>query len=841
MRAQDVDSTLPGSGLQDQAFADMIEMRDDSSSSKARRPPPPLPPRQNSSLSTVYADPPPSYDSLPAMDMSNSHPWMGRDQRSDSMSKSDPWMGRDQRSDSMESLLPSDTNQQNERRRLLLIYIHGFMGNETSFRSFPAHVHHLLTTLLAASHVVHTKVYPRYRSKRNISFARDDFSRWLEPHEDPKTDVVLLGHSMGGLLAAEVAIVSPPPPANRALKHRILGIINFDVPFLGMHPGIIKSGLASIFSPAEKPQDNALSPQLTPVENGSGSTSGASFPTPPHRRSDGIWTPAQGDPNYDPSFTNDVVLPMRKGWRNAWHFVNKHSGNLTVATKQLVTSHMEFGGAMANYSELKSRYARIRALEEEDGAVRRSIAGNEQTPPRVRFINYYTASTGRLKTAKTPETPLSPDGSSSKLSLATASTLDMNNEDVRSAGVDGSAFDTPSPGISIEEYRSDGSILKGQPIREDETFDGEDWEDAAETMIVGEPEPMTTHEPMPIDSGDEDVPPRVDLPVRTSTLESTTSMLSQTASLPLLPELPPPPPPLNVSYIEDADTRKLVEKEHARAVRAYDKAVKAQEVAVADRAKLQAKRERAATKKEAEQAKKEADKTKKEAEKAKRDAEKASRDALKAKQKADKQFQEVQHQLTQSQGETLRLRLEKERMEAEGRRMRGEKDPPPADEEVQDDASSISTTASFPADPPERQLSSEHIPDPPEQRLKSRHNPDPPEQGLETVATRQSARSTSSKTKEKEKEKEEDKGPPKDRMFCSLPPKDSNGQRDPCWVRVFMQNVDEVGAHCGLFFVDERYERLVGDVAERIEGWVNEANGLRLASAMMMMEGEDVD
>jgi hypothetical protein len=69
-------------------------------------------------------------------------------------------------------------------------------------------------------------------------------------------------------------------------------------------------------------------------------------------------------------------------------------------------------------------------------------------------------------------------------------------------------------------------------------------------------------------------------------------------------------------------------------------------------------------------------------------------------------------------------------------------------------------------------------------------------------------------------------------MFCTLPPKDSNGERDPCWVRVFMSNVDEVGAHCGLFFVDERYERLVGEVAERVEGWVKEDIDLRMLKSM---------
>jgi hypothetical protein len=64
------------------------------------------------------------------------------------------------------------------RRTLLLIYIHGFMGNETSFKSFPAHVHNLVTITVAESHVVHTKVYPRYKSRSKMDLVAEEFSKW---------------------------------------------------------------------------------------------------------------------------------------------------------------------------------------------------------------------------------------------------------------------------------------------------------------------------------------------------------------------------------------------------------------------------------------------------------------------------------------------------------------------------------------------------------------------------------------------------------------------------------------------------------------------------------------
>jgi pimeloyl-ACP methyl ester carboxylesterase len=120
------------------------------------------------------------------------------------------WKDADPRSSSTQSLTPSevgDVGAEGGRRTLLLIYIHGFMGNDSSFRSFPAHVHNYLKQALAESHVIHSKIYPRYKTYKAIDVARDNFSKWLEPHESDTTDVVLLGHSMGGLLAADIVLI----------------------------------------------------------------------------------------------------------------------------------------------------------------------------------------------------------------------------------------------------------------------------------------------------------------------------------------------------------------------------------------------------------------------------------------------------------------------------------------------------------------------------------------------------------------------------------------------------------------------------------------------------------
>jgi hypothetical protein len=93
------------------------------------------------------------------------------------MKTSEQWCSQDPRSSSTQSLRPSESAQDG-RRTLLLIYIHGFMGSEMSFQSFPAHVHNLLNILVSETHVLHTKIYPRYKSRKAIEFARDDFSQW---------------------------------------------------------------------------------------------------------------------------------------------------------------------------------------------------------------------------------------------------------------------------------------------------------------------------------------------------------------------------------------------------------------------------------------------------------------------------------------------------------------------------------------------------------------------------------------------------------------------------------------------------------------------------------------
>lgn len=98
-------------------------------------------------------------------------------------------------------------DQRGVKRRLLVVYIHGFIGSEDSFHSFPSHIHMRLKVKVARTHVVHSKIYPRYKTYKAFHLARDNLSQWLSAHESPDTDMILVGHSMGGLLASEVVLM----------------------------------------------------------------------------------------------------------------------------------------------------------------------------------------------------------------------------------------------------------------------------------------------------------------------------------------------------------------------------------------------------------------------------------------------------------------------------------------------------------------------------------------------------------------------------------------------------------------------------------------------------------
>ncbi|KAI8936659.1 hypothetical protein NX059_007056 [Plenodomus lindquistii] len=700
--------------------------------------PPPLPPRD--SLSTQS---PPPYSVM-------------------AMSSKDP------RSSSTQSLVPDSTLDNAGRRRLLLVYIHGFMGNETSFRSFPAHVHNLVTVTLSESHVVHTKIYPRYRSRNTLSVARDDFSKWLAPHEDPWTDVILLGHSMGGLLAADIALV---------FRHRIVGIVNFDVPFLGMHPGIVKAGLGSLFSPAPTPQDVI-------VQDPGASKKPSRMGT--------LFNPKPSDPNYNPSFSNDVQLPMRKGWENTLHWLTKHyNDGLRQATKGLVKSHFEFGSAMADYRELKDRYAKVRALEEEDDEKRSIAYSTPRSVPRIRFVNYYTASTGRPKKPKSPKSSRSPSPSSRHSSQNRSSSHRVPNE--TDSAMEQQSQHRSSDSDSIASSHTEMTHVHPDPIMESPRTSC----DRQERGHIGSVPSHTQNPIAAVESG----------------------VASEAPNLPDIPPIPTEPPFVDLLQMTDKAERKAAEKEHDRALKEYQKAVKSRNKAINERTRLQERWE-----KQQQQAREKQKELEEEAEKNKspetrmREAEARQRQA-----EAVQRQKEAEGRMTDAEREAAGLNRPPKPKTAAGSSRS-------IDEHVEainlGDGSVPGQSSQGPYAHYDFSRSAIMNQVPPDDRSSSLTDSGYTLSTTNSQASHPPTSRTNSGTPAKSQK------PKKLGKFCMLPPKDAQGNKDPTWVRVLMEGMDEVTAHTSLFFVNDTYERLVGDVGDRIEDWIREADSVRLVREM---------
>ncbi|KAI6382586.1 hypothetical protein MCOR25_000589 [Pyricularia grisea] len=759
--------------------------------------------------------------------------------------------------------LGAAAGHQDPRRTLLVVYIHGFMGNDTSFQRFPAHMHEFLRESLAETHAVHTKIYPRYKTYRTIDVATENFSRWLSPHEGPTTDVVLVGHSMGGLLAADVVLLPAPGVQGGGRgrrRHRILGTVSLDSPFLGLHPGIITAGIASLFRKSPEPPgkdawaeaeqrgrlgaapstpnfpalspSSSLSPEpslhgdvsdLSPAPSGASSSTGASyFQSNASQGTVGSSSNGSGkqnalpsaldsiisigrsatavgksDPHYNPPFFNDVQFKDRGFFRNVWHFAQKRKlegENLIDAATDHIVRHLQFGKCLADLKGLHARYDAIRALEDE---------GIET---RVRFVNYYTASTGRLKELKEPKdrskSPLQRSHSreNSRTGLeASRATVDAATGAVTTTGglldapdraSDSSELTTPR--ISIEHHG-------GSPNPNASGIGGarngkiQDTRDSRDVNGSSASNPDMSHERI----NPETPPPAYESGTNTPELRSISPNPEEEAPPPL-PQRPAPNPagetssdkpeddsnippapqePQRLKIPEDVtpEERKRLDKEHKQALKKYEQDVKARIKAIKERDKAI----------EKERSKREKEKQKREKEEQKK-RDKEAKEKTKQKEKEEKE--QGQNQSSEDGGAAAA-----------------------AEDSHRAESNGTNTTTTH--DIVLRQAADAIA------AGNQHHN---------QADGDRAALASSSSSNNADKEKK----PKKLRKFCMLPRKKSDGSRDSCWIDVYMEGMDEVGAHCGLFFPGPQYETLIGDVGMRIQGWVHED-----ASRRAMLEG----
>lgn len=135
---------------------------------------------------------------------------------------------------------------------LLLVLLHGFKGGADTFAAFPDRVVHTLSVSQPRVQV-QAIVYPPYDTRGELITAVDNHVNWLTTTVAERkaeysakggqgpTRVVLLGHSMGGLVVADTVLSTL---SSAALP--ILGVIGYDTPYLGLHPAVFKVNAAQL-------------------------------------------------------------------------------------------------------------------------------------------------------------------------------------------------------------------------------------------------------------------------------------------------------------------------------------------------------------------------------------------------------------------------------------------------------------------------------------------------------------------------------------------------------------------------------------------------------------------
>lgn len=347
-------------------------------------------------------------------------------------------------------------------------------------------------------------------------------------------------------------------------------------------------------------------------------------------------------------------------------------------------------------------------------------------------------------------------------------------------------------------------------------------------------------------------PPSATSPVDTFSREGSTRVDSM-PDLPEIPPIPQEPPFVDLIRFTDKQERKAAEKEHDKALKEYQKAVKARNKAIKERAKAEEKWEK--------QQAKEVEKQQQE-------------------QQREEQKEEPKRELSHSEKEELRLQRERERMERERQRLEGwpskdqketlshECSKPTEGPHPNDDSHASKDMHTgyemSPEEAPEIQALDEDLgainlgdhahparsPNHPysnygfsRSAIMNQATPDDQSSTHGSMYTMTSTDSLASQVSsvssgpdDEMLEGEKKRKKKKLRKFCMLPPKDSEGNKDPTWIRVFMQDMDEVAAHTSLFFMNETYERLVGDVGARIEEWIREADSVRVVREMSGMD-----
>lgn len=260
--------------------------------------------------------------------------------------------------------------------------------------TFPSHLKAILQHALPKVSIL-TITYPKYETRGDLTECVARFKEWLtnkvidlevanstpSPTVDPSVHTILVGHSMGGIVAAETLLSITGDQPLHSLKNSqigstmleehstlmfpyIQGILAFDTPYLGIAPGVVAHGAEKHWQTANSAY-SAYSSLTNAFGWGKKDTAGGAvdasrmLPSPT----------AVNDPNKDAA-----TAPLWQKYGKVAMFAGVAgaiaAGGAAAYTRRdqiseglnWATSHLEFIGALARPEEMQKRLAKVTTL-----------------------------------------------------------------------------------------------------------------------------------------------------------------------------------------------------------------------------------------------------------------------------------------------------------------------------------------------------------------------------------------------------------------------------------------------------------------------------------------------
>jgi len=299
-----------------------------------------------------------------------------------------------------------------------------FQGGDDTFGEFPEHLRALVNHGLPKIDVK-AIVYPQFETRGDLAECVGRFRDWLQekvidievanltpsPTVDPSVRVVLIGHSMGGIVAAdtilaltsdqpiESAVASDESGVNSFMFPYIQGVLAFDTPYLGISPGVVAHGAEGHY--------NTASSALTQLSGITGALWGGKTAVDAESRDKNEKRPVAALPAPP---TTDASEPAWQRWGKIAMYagaagVVAAGGAAAYLKRDQITegwswvgSHLEFVGCLMKGEELQKRVAGVVKLNKEldvgfanlftrlgkkaqniDGSLVGTVMGNQRT------------------------------------------------------------------------------------------------------------------------------------------------------------------------------------------------------------------------------------------------------------------------------------------------------------------------------------------------------------------------------------------------------------------------------------------------------------------------------